>query len=88
MKGNNKPSAYKSNRTLSLRPPRADCGTITYWDIKIGDFIKVSGQARNAYEITSKSQKQICMRRMKDGLEHCMETERVLEMNKHLIGNN
>jgi hypothetical protein len=68
---------------------------ITYWDIKIGDFIKVSGQAHNAYEITSKSVKQICMRRMKDGLEHCMETERVLgminenlKMNRHLVGEN
>jgi hypothetical protein len=66
---------------------------MSYWDLKIGDFIKVSGKAHNAYEITSKSKKQICMRRMKDGLEHCMETEGVLnminanyEMNRHLAG--
>lgn len=53
---------------------------ITYFDIKPGDFIKVQGAAQNSYEITSKSAKKICMRRMKDGLEHCMETGSVLDM--------
>lgn len=67
---------------------------ITYWDIKIGDFIKVPGAAKNVYEITSKSEKQICMRRMKDGLEHCMETGKMLDLmnqysdlNAHLAAN-
>ena len=65
---------------------------IKYWDLNVGDFIKVGGRARNAYEVTSKSEKKICMKRVRDGMEHCMETGRVmdmlnegLDMNMHLV---
>jgi hypothetical protein len=58
---------------------------ITFWDIKVGDLILVPGKAQNAYEVTSKSEKKICVRRKKDGLEHCMDTVRLLkEINGHL----
>ena len=53
---------------------------ITYWDVKVGDFIKAGGRAQNAYEVTSKSEKKICMKRVRDGMEHCMETGRMLDM--------
>ena len=53
---------------------------VTYWDLRVGEKIESTGRAKNAYEITSMSEKKICMRRLKDGMEHCMETARALEM--------
>jgi len=46
----------------------------TFWDIKTGDIVTASGKAQNAYEIISKSEKKICMRNVKNNVEHCMET--------------
>ena len=66
-------------------PPAGGLRKITYFDLKPGVFIKVSGAAQNAYEITTRSEKKICMRRVKDGLEHCMDTGRLLdEVNRNL----
>jgi hypothetical protein len=65
---------------------------ITFWDFKPGDQITFPDRARNTYEITSKSEKKVCLRRVKDGFEHCMETDRFLKhlnsdtaVNPHLV---
>jgi hypothetical protein len=53
---------------------------VTYWDLRVGEKIENTGRAMNAYEIISMSEKKICMRRLKDGMEHCMDTARALDM--------
>ena len=48
--------------------------------LEVGERIENTGKAQNVYEITSKSEKKICMRRINDGMEHCMYTARALDM--------
>ena len=61
---------------------------ITYWDLQVGERIENTGKAKNVYEITSKSEKKICMRRINDGMEHCMDTARALDMINKYNNNN
>jgi hypothetical protein len=53
---------------------------ICFWDINVGDVIKATGKAQNAYIITSKNQKVIGLKRKKDGIESQMDTGRALDM--------
>ncbi|MFH0920160.1 MAG: hypothetical protein V1913_07340 [Fibrobacterota bacterium] len=53
---------------------------VSFWDIKSGDLIKAAGQAQNIYEITTKSEKQVCMRSVKKGVEHCMATDQFMDL--------
>ncbi len=53
---------------------------ITFWDIRVGDKIDSTGKAHNVYEIISKSEKTICLKRIKDGFQYSMNTEKVLKM--------